>query len=133
MARRRSGFEYAVVRVVPDVEREEFLNAGLILFARERRFLRARTRLDADALEALHPGCDVEALRSQLDLLERVASGEVVTGPFAAMDQSKRFHWLTTPRSTLVQPGPLHAGITDDPEATFEHLWDTLVERAPRS
>lgn len=133
MARPRSGFEYAVVRVVPDVEREEFINAGLILFARERRFLRVRTRLDADALEALHPGCDIEALRSQLDLLERVASGEVATGPFAAMDQSKRFHWLTTPRSTLVQPGPLHAGITDDPDATFEHLWDTLVERQPSS
>ena len=132
MAPRRSGFEYAVVRVVPDVEREEFVNAGLILFARERRYLRARTRLDADALEAIHPGCDVEALGAQLHLLERIASGDVAAGPFNDMDQSKRFHWLTTPRSTLIQPGPLHAGTTDDPAATFEHLWDTLVERAPR-
>ncbi len=129
MAPRRSAFEYAVVRVVPDVEREEFVNAGLILFARERRFLRARTRLDADALEAMHPGCDIERLRRQLDLLERIASGDVATGPFAGMDQSKRFHWLTTPRSTLVQPGPLHAGTTDDPATTFERLWGTLVER----
>ena len=133
MVPRRSGFEYAVVRVVPDIEREEFVNAGLILFARERRFLRARTRLDVDALGAIHPGCDVEGLRQQLDLLERVASGDVATGPFAAMDQSKRFHWLTTPRSTLVQPGPLHAGVTDDPAETFQHLWQTLVERRRRA
>lgn len=131
MAPPRSGFEYAVVRVVPDVEREEFLNAGLILFARERRFLRARTRLDADALEALRRGCDLDGLRGQLDLVERIAAGDA-TSPLGGMDQSKRFHWLTTPRSTLVQPGPLHAGVTDDPEATFEHLWTTLVERAPR-
>jgi hypothetical protein len=131
VAPRRSGFQYTVVRIVPDVEREEFLNAGLILFARERRFLHARTQLDADALEALHPGCDTAALRSQLDLIDRVASGELMTGPFAAMDQSKRFHWLTTPRSTLVQPGPLHAGITHDPQVTFDHLWRTLVARGP--
>ena len=132
MAPRRSGFQYAVVRVVPDVEREEFLNAGLILFARERRYLHARTRLDADALDAIHPGCDLDALRSQLDLVERIAAGEVPPGPFRDMDASRRFHWLTTPRSTIVQPGPLHAGVTDDPAATFDHLWLTLVERAPR-
>ncbi len=132
MARPRSAFAYAVVRIVPDVEREEFVNAGLIVFARERRFLRARTHLDADALEALRPGCDHDALRAQLELVEQVADGRVA-GPFAGMDQSQRFHWLTTPRSTLVQPGPLHGGTTEDPGTTFENLWDTLVERAPRS
>lgn len=129
MASPRSAFEYAVIRVVPDVEREEFLNAGLIMFARERRFLAAHTQLDGEALDALHPGCDVDALRAQLELIERVAAGKVETVPFAAMDQSERFHWLTTPRSTLVQIGPLHAGTTEDPEATFAHLWRTLVER----
>lgn len=128
----RSAFEYAVVRIVPDVEREEFVNAGLILFCRERRYLRARTHLDVAALDALRPGCDHDALREQLGFLEGVAAGEITTGPFAGMDQSQRFHWLTAPRSTLLQPGPLHAGVTDDPDATFEHLWTTLVVRPGR-
>jgi hypothetical protein len=99
-----------VVRVVPDIEREEFLNAGLILFCRPRRYLAARTHLDADALLSL-------------------AAGTVSSGPFATMSQSERFHWLTTPRSTIVQPGPLHPGTTEDPAATFEHLYRVLVER----
>lgn len=131
MAPRRSAFSYAVVRVVPDIEREEFLNAGLILFARERQFLRARTHLDEGALEALHAGCDVEGIRGQLLLVERLAAGEVTATPFDRMSQSERFHWLTTPRSTVVQSGPLHAGTTDDPEATFEHLFGVLVRRGP--
>jgi Protein of unknown function (DUF3037) len=125
----RSGFTYAVVRVVPDIEREEFVNAGLILFDRERSFLCARTRLDRAAVDALRPGCDHEAIRRQLELVEQVAGGEVGTAPFAAMSQSERFHWLTTPRSTVIQPGPLHTGVTDDPSATFEHLFGVLVDR----
>jgi hypothetical protein len=125
----RSAFSYAVVRVVPDVEREEFVNAGLILFCRPRRFLAARTRLDVEALDALRPGCDVEGIRGQLALLERIAAGDVDTEPFDRMSQSERFHWLTTPRSTVVQPGPVHAGTTDDPEATFAHLFSVLVDR----
>ena len=128
----RSAFEYAIVRVVPDVEREEFVNAGLILFCRERRYLRAATHLDVDALRALHHDCDVPGLREQLEQVERIADGSVTAGRFAGMDQSQRFHWLTTPRSTLVQPGPLHAGVTEDPDATFAHLWATLVERRGR-
>ena len=129
MAPSRSAFAYAVVRIVPDVEREEFLNAGLVLLCRPRRFLAARATLDADALAALHPGCDTAGIREQLDLLERIAAGAVTTPPFAAMTQSERFHWLTTPRSTLVQPGPVHAGVTDDPAETFEHLYRLLVTR----
>jgi hypothetical protein len=125
----RSPFSYAVVRVVPDIERAEFLNAGLILFSRPRRFLAARTELDAGALDALRPGCDHDAIREQLRFVERVAAGEVTAGPFATMTQSERFHWLTTPRSTAVQPGPLHAGTTDDPQATFDHLFEALVAR----
>lgn len=125
----RSAFSYAVIRVVPDIEREEFVNAGLILFDRERRFLAARTHLDADALAALHPGCDLDAIRGQLELIERMAAGEVDVVPFTTMSQSERFHWLTTPRSTVVQPGPLHAGVTDDPDTTFDHLFATLVHR----
>ena len=129
MAPPRSAFSYAVIRVVPDIEREEFLNAGLILFDRERRFLAARSHLDPHALASLHPGADVDAIRGQLELVERLAAGEVDAAPFDRMSQSERFHWLTTPRSTAVQPGPLHAGTTDDPAATFAHLFSVLVER----
>ncbi|HEX2765704.1 MAG TPA: DUF3037 domain-containing protein [Candidatus Limnocylindria bacterium] len=129
MAPPRSAFSYAVLRVVPDIEREEFVNAGLILFDRERRFLAARTTLDESALLALCPGADVEGIRAQLELVERLAAGDVDAAPFRSMSQSERFHWLTTPRSTVVQPGPLHAGTTDDPEATFEHLFRVLVLR----
>lgn len=130
MAPSRSPFAYAVVRIVPDIEREEFLNAGLVLLCRPQRFLLARTALDAGALEALHPECDEAGIREQLALVERIAAGEVTSSPFAEMSLSERFHWLTTPRSTLVQPGPVHAGTTDDPAATFEHLFEVLVTRA---
>ena len=130
MAPSRSPFEYAVVRIVPDIEREEFLNAGLILFCRPRQYLRARTALDVDALNAIHPDTDVAAIAEQLAFLESVADGRLAIGPFASMTQSERFHWLTTPRSTLIQPGPLHAGMSDDPDATFDHLFEVLVERS---
>ena len=122
-------FSYATLRVVPDIEREEFLNAGLILFCRPRRFLQARASLDRAALRALAADCDAAALDEQLRLVERIAAGEAGAGPIAALEPSERFHWLTTPRSTLVQPGPIHAGVTEDPEATFEHLFGVLVER----
>lgn len=125
----RSPFAYAVLRVVPDIEREEFLNAGLVLFCRERRFLRARTELDVDRLLDLCPGSDDGAIREQLDLVGRIAEGAVERGPLAGMSQSERFHWLTTPRSTVVQPGPIHGGTSHDPEVTFEHLFATLVRR----
>ena len=125
----RSAFTYAVLRIVPVIEREEFVNAGLIMFDRERRFLRARTDLDTAALAALDADCDLDAIRAQLEMVEAIASGVTDVAPFAAMTQSERFHWLTTPRSTLIQPGPLHAGVTDDPEATFEHLYGLLVRR----
>jgi hypothetical protein len=125
----RSPFAYSVLRVVPDIEREEFLNTGLVLFCRPRRFLCARATLDADRLAALRPEADPVALRDQLALVERIAAGEVASGPLAGMSQSERFHWLTTPRSTAVQPGPIHGGMTDDPAATFEHLFTTLVDR----
>lgn len=129
MAPSRSPFAYAVVRVVPDIEREEFLNAGVILFSRPRAFLGVRSALGEEALESLRPGSDVAAIREQLRFIEDVASGRVTTGPFGQMDQSERFHWLTTPRSTLVQPGPLHTGTSDDPAETLERLFAIMVAR----
>ena len=129
MAPSRSPFSYAVLRVVPDIEREEFVNAGLVMFCRSLRYLNARTDLAAGGMTALRADADLEALRAQLTLVERIAAGDVVSGPLAGMSQSERFHWLTTPRSTAVQPGPTHGGMTDDPAATFEHLFATLVNR----
>jgi len=126
----RSPFSYAVLRIVPDIEREEFVNAGLVVFCRSRRYLRARTSLDVEGLRVLRPSADPDALRAQLALVERIAAGEVSSGPLAEMSQSERFHWLTTPRSTAVQPGPIHGGMADDPDATFEHLYTTLVDRS---
>lgn len=129
MAPSPSAFSYAAIRVVPDIEREEFLNAGLVLFCRPLRFLLARSSLDAAALAAIHPGCDVEAIGTQLRMVERIAAGDPGAGPVGRMEQSERFHWLTTPRSTLVQPAAIHTGLTEDPAATFEHLFRILVER----
>jgi hypothetical protein len=126
----RSPFEYAVVRVVPDIEREEFLNAGLILFCRSRQYLRVMTALDGETLGAVHPDSDKAAIGEQLRFIEAVAAGTLEVAPFASMSQSERFHWLTTPRSTLVQPGPLHAGMSEDPDATFDPLFTVLVSRS---
>jgi hypothetical protein len=125
----RSAFSYAVVRVVPDIEREEFLNAGLILFSRPHRFILARTHLDEARLRGLTASGDIDGLRGQLDLFERIAAGAPDAGPIAHLTPSERFHWLTAPRSTAVQPGPTHTGVTDDPDATFEHLFGVLVAR----
>lgn len=125
----REGFQYAVIRVVPRVERGEYFNAGVVLFCRRRRFLAARTLLDAGALAALSPGADPEAVRGHLETLERVAAGEPSGGPIAALDASERFHWLTAPSSTVVQASPVHTGLTDDPEAELERLFGRLVHR----
>jgi hypothetical protein len=132
VAQSPEAFSYAAIRVVPDIEREEFLNAGLILFCRPARYLVARTALDQAALAALQPGCDVEGMQGQLRLIERIAAGEADAGPISRLGQSERFGWLTAPRSTIVQPGPIHTGTTEHPAATFEHLFAVLVERDGR-
>jgi hypothetical protein len=125
----REGFQYAVVRVVPHVERGELLNAGVVLFSRRHRFLAARTELDAAALAALAPDCDVEQVASHLRTLERVAAGDEAAGPIARLESSERFHWLTAPASTIVQPSPVHTGLTADPAAELDRLFARLVSR----
>ena len=122
-------FQYAILRVVPDVERGEALNAGVVLFSRRLGFLGARTALDADALAAMAPECDPEAVRTHLSALERVAAGVPDGGPIAALEPSERFHWLTAPSSTMVQPSAVHTGLTSDPAAELEHLFERLVTR----
>jgi hypothetical protein len=127
--RGREDFQYAIVRVVPRVERGESLNAGVVLFCRRRDFLAAKVELDEAALAALAPGCDPAEVRPHLEALERVAAGDPAGGPIAALERSERFHWLTAPASTVVQTSPVHTGLTDDPAAALEHLFERLVSR----
>jgi hypothetical protein len=121
-------FQYAVVRVVPRVERGEFLNAGVVVFCRGRRYLAARIALDASRLAALAPGLDVAEVRAHLDAIARVAAGEEGAGAVARLEQSERFHWLVAPSSTMIQTSPVHTGLCDDPEAMLERLVASLVE-----
>ncbi len=124
----RAAYFYAVLQVVPHVERGERFNAGVVLFSRARRFLGVRTSLDGRKLEALAPGCEGAILRRQLHAMEAVANGAAEGGPIARLDQAERFHWLTSPSSTMIQPAPVHTGLTDDPAATLERLFRELVE-----
>lgn len=125
----RSPFEYAIVRVIPRVERGEALNAGIVLMCRPRRFLGARTDLDEALLVAMAPDCDPEIVRAHLAAIEAIASGDPGAGPIAALSAPERFHWLVSPSSTIIAPSEVHTGLTADPAATLEHLFRTLVRR----
>jgi hypothetical protein len=127
--RGREDFQYAVVRVVPRIERGECLNAGVILYSRRHGFLGAKTGLDETALAALAPDCDPVEVRAQLETLERVAAGSEYGGPIAGLDPSERFHWLTAPASTIVQSSAVHTGLTSDPAGELDHLFERLVSR----
>ena len=122
-----SPFQYAIVRVVPQVERGECVNAGVVLFCRPRRFLEARVALDAARVRALAPEADLTALRGHLDALERIAAGDPTAGPMAALPPSERFHWLVAPSSTVIQCSPVHTGLTDDPAGELDRLVARLV------
>jgi hypothetical protein len=120
-------FDYAIVRIVPRVEREEFMNAGVILFSRTRRFLEARIALDEARLQAFAPGIDLRELREHLEAIPRICVGGSDAGPIGALPQPERFRWLVAPRSTVIQCSPVHSGRTDDPEREIGHLLETLV------
>ena len=122
-----SAFQYAIVRVVPRVERGECVNAGVVLFCRPRRFLAARIELDEARLRALAPDVDVAAVRGHLEAIERIAAGDPAAGPIAALPASERFHWLVAPSSTIIQPSPVHTGLSDDPAGELDHLVARLV------
>ena len=126
---KRQPFQYAAIRIVPRVERGELVNAGVVLFCRPLRFLGARTHLDAALLAALSPGCDPADVRPHLQAVERIAAGDPTGGPIAALPASERFHWLVAPASTIVQPGPVHTGLTDDPQGELSRLFAALVAR----
>lgn len=119
--------DYAIVRVVPRVEREEFINVGVILFCRTSRFLQAIIQLDRARLDALAPGMDLDLLQEQLDLIPRVAKGGRQAGPIGELTQAERFHWLVSPRSTIIQVSPVHSILSTNPAATLDHLLQVMV------
>lgn len=120
-------FDYAVLRVVPRVEREEFLNVGVILFSRVRKYLAAKVELDEARLLALDPTVDLATLRDALAAYPRIAAGDPEAGPLAELSPAERFHWLTAPRSTIIQPSPVHSGQSDDLDAALEELMEQMV------
>jgi hypothetical protein len=122
-----AAFDYALVRVVPCVERGEFVNVGAILFCRARRFLDARIELDEARLRALWPAVDLDEIRAHLEAITRICAGVPEAGPIGRLPLPERFHWLVAPRSTVIQTSPVHSGLTDDPAGALEHLMERMV------
>ena len=120
------GFAYAVLRVVPRLERGERLNVGVVLYCRRLGFLAARVALDEERLRALDPGCDPAAVRPALDAVVAVAAG-IGDGPLSRLEASERFGWITAPSSTVIQPSAVHTGLTTDPAADLDRLFARLV------
>ena len=118
-------YSYAVVRVVPRVERGEFLNVGVVLFGREHGLLAARVELDVERLRSLAPDVDVAAVERHLAMFQAICEGSPAGGPIATLPPPERFHWLVSPRSTMIQTSPVHAGRTADPGRALD---DLLVE-----
>ena len=123
----RNAFSYAILRLVPRIDRGERINVGVVVFCRPLDFLRARTRLDEARAAALWPELDVATVRPHLEAVERIASGDREAGPIARLDTTQRFHWLVAPSSTILQPSDVHTGVCDDPARELDHLFDELV------
>ncbi len=122
-----SPFEYALLRVVPRVERGEFVNAGVVLYCQEKRFLEAAIDLDPERLRLLDPRLDAETVRAHLEAARRVCAGGPGAGPIGLLPPVQRFGWLVAPRSTVLQPGPVHTGLAEDPGEALDHLLQTMV------
>lgn len=122
-------FDYAVIRVVPRVDRGELINAGVILFCLQKDFLKARIEVDEARLRALWPEVDVELVRQHLEAIPRICAGDPDAGPIARLSIRERFHWLVSPRSTMIQVSPVHTGLCEDPERSLEDLFQKMVPR----
>jgi len=122
-----ASFDYAVFRIVPRVEREEFINAGVIVYCAEQRFLAARVYVDEARLKALWPDLDINLVRQHLEAVTRIASGDPSAGPIARLAPGERFHWLVAPRSTMIQVSPVHSGICEAPAEALERLLTQLL------
>jgi hypothetical protein len=123
-------FEYAVIRVVPQVEREEFMNVGVILYSQSRSFLDAMFTLDEERLRALSPGLEMTEIRKHLAAFCHICKGGPEAGPIGKLDMGSRFRWLTATRSTVLQCSRVHPGLSDDPALTLKNLQEKLVEQA---
>jgi hypothetical protein len=117
-----ASFDYAIIRVVPRVERQEFINAGVVVFCLEKRYLAARIHLDEARLKALWPEADTALVREHLEAVSRICAGDPAAGPIAKLALRERFHWLTSARSTIVQPSPVHTGICDGADGLLDRL-----------
>jgi hypothetical protein len=124
----RSQFQYAIIRVVPRVERGECLNAGVVMLCRPRRFLAAKVGLDEARLRALAPDADPATVLPHLAAIERIAAGDPSAGPIAGLTAAERFHWLVAPSSTVIQPSEVHTGLCEEPAEELEHLFERLVQ-----
>jgi hypothetical protein len=132
MTGERHEFEYAVLRVVPRVDRGEMINAGVLLYCRPLRYLSARVALDTERVLALDPAADVAGIERALAAVIQVCDQQPSAGSAGQQETGRRFRWLTAPRSTVVQPGPVHTGLTRDPDAEADRLLAALVLR-PRT
>jgi hypothetical protein len=122
-----STFDYAIVRVVPRVERGECINAGVIVSCPTASFLAAKIAFDPDRLRALAPDADIPEIERALAVIPMIAAGDPRGGPIAALPRGERFHWLTAPRSAILQTSPVHTGLCDDPAAVLDQLLARLV------
>lgn len=120
-------YDYAVIRVVPRVEREEFVNVGVILWCAEHKFLHAGIELNEARLRAFDAGLDLDSLRAHLASIPLICRGGPAAGPIGKLTQRERFDWLVAPRSTMIQTSRVHSGRSPDPHALLEHLLNTMV------
>jgi hypothetical protein len=125
----QTSFDYAVLRVVPRVEREEFVNVGVIVYCKSLDYLAVKIEADPARLRNFWPfsEAELEALGAALAGIERIAAGDPAGGPIAALPQSERFHWITAPKSAMTQVSPVHSGLCDQPGQTLERLFDKIV------
>jgi hypothetical protein len=124
-------YDYSIIRIVPRVDRGEQINVGVILSVADSEFLQARIELDEALLRTIDPSVDVSAVRAQLDLILAICRGGDEAGPIGQLPARSRFRWLVSPRSTMVQPSPVHTGRTSDPAGCLERLMDRVVRRPP--
>lgn len=122
-----ASFDYALLRVVPRVERQEFVNAGVVVFCREKRYLAARVRLNRERVQALWPEADLDLIAQHLDAVVRICQGDPAAGAIAQLSQSERFHWLVSPRSTILQSSPVHTGVCDETGDLLDRLETQLL------
>jgi hypothetical protein len=125
--RGQASFDYAILRVVPRVERQEFMNAGIVVFCLEKHYLAARIRLDRERLKALWPEADADLVSKHLEAVVRISEGDPAAGPIAHLSQRERFHWLVSPRSTIIQPSPVHSGLCNGTDDLLKELEEQFL------